>query len=293
MSTDLPHDRSVPFRPQSVAARPASSGVLPRWGWMLLLVYVCVVATIRSLDTIDGAIVNILTLVCTFLTCLPLFIWFCFFSNYPATARKTVLIVLPGTIALLLALFRIDGVAGTLIPELRFRWQRMPDQLLAAPALPPARSTAEPASSVSDDSGPSPAAENKSTTDETSGRVDLTKTTPDDFPQFLGPQRSGWLPEPALDSDWSRHAPKLLWRNPIGAGWSAFSVVNGFAVTLEQRGEDELVVCYEALSGKPVWAHTEKTRHCTVLGGVGTAQHANDCWRQGLCARRDRHSQLP
>ncbi len=60
-----------------------------------------------------------------------------------------------------------------------------------------------------------------------------------------------------------------MWRQPIGAGWSAFSIVNGYVVTLEQRGEQELTTCYELLTGKPLWSHAEATRHETVLGGIG------------------------
>ena len=41
-----------------------------------------------------------------------------------------------------------------------------------------------------------------------------------------------------------------LWRQPIGAGWSSFAVVGHFGVTQEQRGEDELITCYDIDNGK-------------------------------------------
>ncbi len=268
MSTDLPHDRSLPDLLSPVKGR-SRSRALPRWAWMLLLVYLCAVSVILSLDALDNAIGNILTLVCTFLTCSALFIWFCFFSGYPTAARKTVAIATPAAIVVLLALFRIDGVDGVLIPQLRFRWQSKPDELLTSPILPQPRTTAVSIDSASDDSKDAQGSIEKSSGPMPEIRADVTTTTPQDFPQFLGPHRSNWLPEPTLDPDWSQNPPKLVWQNSIGAGWSAFSVVNGFAVTLEQRGEDELVVCYEASTGKPVWVHTEKTRHDTTLGGVG------------------------
>ncbi len=58
--------------------------------------------------------------------------------------------------------------------------------------------------------------------------VDLATTTPDDFPQFLGPQRnlSVELPDqPLRFSDWGERPPRQVWKQPIGAGWSAFVAV--------------------------------------------------------------------
>lgn len=97
----------------------------------------------------------------------------------------------------------------------------------------------------------------------------LRVTTPQDFPQFLGPQRNAWIPGSQLARSWRKNPPKLLWKQPIGAGWSAFSAVNGYAVTLEQRGSEEWVACYEVETGKPVWGYPITARHETSLGGVG------------------------
>jgi len=61
-----------------------------------------------------------------------------------------------------------------------------------------------------------------------------------DFPQFLGPDRSGVLPGIPLRRDWDDSPPKTIWRQPIGLGWSAFAVSGRHALTQEQRREDEL-----------------------------------------------------
>jgi outer membrane protein assembly factor BamB len=55
----------------------------------------------------------------------------------------------------------------------------------------------------------------------------------------------------------------------VGAGWSGFAVRNGRAITLEQRGGDECVVCYDALSGEPLWSHADSTRYGTTIAGEG------------------------
>jgi outer membrane protein assembly factor BamB len=74
---------------------------------------------------------------------------------------------------------------------------------------------------------------------------------------------------PELARDWSAEPPKLVWKQPIGAGWSGFAAVNDYAVTLEQRGADEWVTCYEIATGQPLWGHSIEGRHENPMGGVG------------------------
>lgn len=106
-------------------------------------------------------------------------------------------------------------------------------------------------------------------TESPTGQVDLKTNNPENFPQFLGPERSGWISGPAIAPDWQHKPPRQLWKRTIGAGWSAFAAANGFAVTMEQRGIEEWVVCYEIDSGKAVWGHTIEARHESALGGIG------------------------
>ena len=55
-------------------------------------------------------------------------------------------------------------------------------------------------------------------------------------------------------------------------GWSGFAAVGDFAVTQEQRGDEELVVCYELLTGKIRWSHGDQLRFSSVMGGDGPAR---------------------
>jgi outer membrane protein assembly factor BamB len=72
-----------------------------------------------------------------------------------------------------------------------------------------------------------------------------------------------------LRCDWVRPPPRTIWRQPIGLGWSAFAVSGQHAITQEQRGEDELIVCYELQTGHALWAHTNRVRFSEALGGDG------------------------
>ena len=98
----------------------------------------------------------------------------------------------------------------------------------------------------------------------------LEVTTEYDFPQFLGPDRNGAVNNVQLAS-WKDSPPELLWKQPVGDAWSGFAVVNGYAITQEQRDDTECVVCYEIETGNTVWTYSVTRRHEDFLsmGRVG------------------------
>ena len=101
------------------------------------------------------------------------------------------------------------------------------------------------------------------------GIADLAPESTADFPQFLGPNRSAIFDSISLHADWQQNPPKLLWKQPIGLGWSGFATRNGFAVTMQQIGEQECVSCYRVDDGTLVWNYEIRRRHENILGGVG------------------------
>ena len=90
-----------------------------------------------------------------------------------------------------------------------------------------------------------------------------------DYPGYLGHERSGVIPNAQLDPDWSAHPPRELWRQPIGLGWSAFAVSGPRAITQEQRGENEMITCYDLATGSPIWSHANAIRFSEPMGGDG------------------------
>jgi outer membrane protein assembly factor BamB len=60
-----------------------------------------------------------------------------------------------------------------------------------------------------------------------------------------------------------------MWRRPVGPGWSSFAVGDGRLYTQEQRGNFEVVACYDANTGKPVWSHRDAARFYESNGGPG------------------------
>jgi outer membrane protein assembly factor BamB len=138
-------------------------------------------------------------------------------------------------------LIRCDGMSGDFQAEMHWRWEKSAeDQFLATL---PADSTAKPASAEP-----------------------LGKAV---WPAFRGPQRNGTVPGIVLDAAWSTRPPKEVWRHKVGPGWSSFSIAGNRIFTQEQRGPQEVVVCYDAKTGAERWVHASPARFAETMGGVG------------------------
>ncbi len=216
---------------------------LPRRGvWITWVISLTLVAIVRYyVDQLDYSVVNGLTGGGIFACGLALWIWSIWHSEFSFFTRRAIFLGSLGLLVLAICCVRAN-FDGSLVPHFRFVWNSPPDRLLGAPpqnvAIPPTEERPQ----VVDEVG---------------------------FPQFLGPDRNARLPGPKLLTDWKKNPPKKVWRQPIGAGWSAFAAHSGRAVTLEQRGDDEWIICYDVPTGKTVWSHSVPGRHFEVMGGVG------------------------
>jgi outer membrane protein assembly factor BamB len=93
-----------------------------------------------------------------------------------------------------------------------------------------------------------------------------------DWPEWLGPGREGVWREDGLVDKFPEGGPKVLWRTPLGAGYSGPAVVGGRVYVMDRKAADagpvsdterrrgeqpgnERVVCLDAASGQQIWAH--------------------------------------
>jgi outer membrane protein assembly factor BamB len=192
-------------------------------------------------------------------------------------------------------LVRTEGISGDHVASFGWRFKPSAEERLLAQATPePARPapTAAPAPSTPPASpasaavpGPSPAGPSTASThapagpsapaaaaaaSSTASPAATTAARPADaWPGFRGPARDGVAHGVRIATDWAASPPVELWRHAVGPGWSSFAVSGPHVFTQEQRGEDEIVACYDRATGAPVWTHKDHVRFFESNGGAG------------------------
>jgi len=159
-----------------------------------------------------------------------------FFSGQRPAVIAAAIVIGCGVFALL----RTGGATGDFKQDFHFRWSKTPEERLLAQG--------------DDTVAPSAPA---------------TTVNTGEWPGFRGPQRDSAVRGVQLKTDWSTSPPVELWRRPVGPGWSSFAVHAGRFYTQEQRGNDEIIACYDVSTGKPVWRHTDSARFYESIGGPG------------------------
>lgn len=183
---------------------------------------------------------NIATANILIISLLLLLLWCLLLSRWRWKIRLGVFATVIALVALMPLLFRIHGVTGDLVPILEWRWTHHSSLALKARAQPArAGAFSQPAS----DGG--------------------------DYPQFLGPNRNATVSSPKLARDWKAQPPQRFWRQAVGPAWSGFAVAGNLAITQEQRGEEEAVVCYDSRSGAMVWSHGDQAHYQSSIAGEG------------------------
>ncbi len=220
----------------------------PVWVLLAAIVFAALLQTVlmdRALGVfiVDQGVANIFSAAAILLAGLLILAWFTLFSGYARRTRWLVFAAVLGAVVLFNVAFRFEGFTGNMVPSWSLRFIPKHDQAMRPPAAPP---------------------------DQDWPPIDLTTTTPEDFPQFLGPQRQCAAADVSLARDWNTHPPRWVWKNEkFGAGWSGFAVVNGYAVTQEQFDQYEFVTCYDVKTGELKWFHRTPTRYETMIAGVG------------------------
>lgn len=87
----------------------------------------------------------------------------------------------------------------------------------------------------------------------------LTLLTPcvaaaEDWPWFLGPRHDGTSKE-TLNLAWPEDGPEVVWKQRVGTGYSAPSILDGQLVIHHRERDQEKITCRRADNGEEVWNH--------------------------------------
>lgn len=144
-------------------------------------------------------------------------------------------------------LIRLDGIQGDMKSAISWRWEPTAEDVFLA------TKKSDPVGGV---------------------KIDLETSAEEitlaagDWPEFRGTLRDGVLDEVSINVDWSS-APKLLWQQRVGPGWGSVAVIGERLFTQEQRGQNEVVVCYSVKDGSELWVHSDPSRFEEVVAGAG------------------------
>lgn len=101
-----------------------------------------------------------------------------------------------------------------------------------------------------------------------SGSVITASGVASDWPQWRGPNRDGKVIDVALPQTW----PKTLkeeWRVPVGIGHSSPVVAKGRIYVFARQGEEEVLLCLDALTGKEIWRSAQAIAYQMHPAAVG------------------------
>jgi hypothetical protein len=93
----------------------------------------------------------------------------------------------------------------------------------------------------------------------------------EDWPQWQGPRRDGVWTETGILDRFPKGGPKVLWRQPLGGGFTGPAVADGRVYVMDRQGEQlakgkeapgkgglagkERLLCLDAASGAVRWKH--------------------------------------
>jgi len=87
-----------------------------------------------------------------------------------------------------------------------------------------------------------------------------------EWPQLLGPARTGVSLETGLLDSWPEVGPTELWRVRGGVGMSGLAISRGRLITVVQREGKQIVVALDAKTGKSIWEQAVAPQYKNAMG---------------------------
>jgi len=233
-------------------------------GLLLLLIWWAFASRAPRFDRVLGAVLLVLGLVPAFalahvstpmalfsygipVLCLAFVAWAFVTRQWADRPRRVSMVAVILLACGFWLLVRTDGVDGDLGTQFAWRWQSTAEERLLA----------------------SEAGKTRVATSLAEGDAPNAFGLLPSWPGFRGPGRDGVVTGVRILTDWEASPPQELWRRPVGPGWGSFAVAGDRLFTQEQRGDEEIVACYQASSGEPIWLHSDSARFWEAMAGAG------------------------
>jgi len=91
-------------------------------------------------------------------------------------------------------------------------------------------------------------------------------TSGQDWPQYLGSSRDGVYRGPALADTWPATGPPVVWRTPVGQGFSGPVVAHGHVILFHRVKNQEVVEALDPRTGARQWQYAYPTRYRDDFG---------------------------
>lgn len=82
-----------------------------------------------------------------------------------------------------------------------------------------------------------------------------------DWPQILGPYRTGHAAGEILDATWPEGGPAVKWQRPVGSGYAGLAVSQNIAILFHRIGDQETVEAMQAQTGEVLWKHSSPVNY--------------------------------
>jgi outer membrane protein assembly factor BamB len=92
--------------------------------------------------------------------------------------------------------------------------------------------------------------------------------------QWGGPNRNFQTDATGLADRWPAGGPRVLWKRPLGEGYSSILVENGVLYTMYGRPHEEVVLAASTVTGKTIWERSNPVRFQNDSRDRGNGPHA-------------------
>ncbi|HLK61923.1 MAG TPA: PQQ-binding-like beta-propeller repeat protein [Bryobacteraceae bacterium] len=73
--------------------------------------------------------------------------------------------------------------------------------------------------------------------------------------QWGGPHRNFQTEATGIKDQWPKDGPRVVWKRPLGEGYSSAAVEGNFLYTMYGRSDEEVLLACDAATGKTLWEH--------------------------------------